>query len=206
MGHWIEEAENKLDSRGGKRKEVKDKIALKKSAIKKNKDENEQAYKLLLEDFTNLIDRINKLPRKERIPFGQILYKQKNNKIDNLLFKIQSSRRILIKEYSGFLSPFKSNHYKNSRSCFLSISREMGKIMVEYKEVKSKRVRLDDEKRGFFSFIKVLMNSDKNPTHETKAQNTLFFIKDFDQDLILQHLDWLAFKTDGKGFFKQRNF
>ncbi|NOR87674.1 MAG: hypothetical protein GQ527_08705, partial [Bacteroidales bacterium] len=167
MSHWLEEAESKAYSKRVKHSEVHSRVENKKTEVKDNKDLIGDSYLDVIDQFISIIQRINNLPRNERIPFGQIESKFKDNKLDNLLHKFSSSRRINIREYSGILAPFKSQRYKNSRSFFISIAREKGKILLEYKEIRSKRIKLDDQITRFWSFLPFVKNkSDKN-SHET---------------------------------------
>jgi len=203
MSHWLEEAENKVKSRRYKNSEIKTKVQTKKQQITSNKELIEDDFLDVIDIFVSIIQRINNLPRHERIPFGQIISKQKENKLDNLLHKFYSSRRLVVREFSGIMAPFKAHHYKNSRSFFISISREEGKVLVEYKEIKAKRVRLDDKIKGFWSFLPFTKKEkDRKEHHDVRENIKTISVKHFTKDIILEHLDWLAFKTNGNQFFK----
>ena len=203
MSHWLEEAENKVKSRRFKNSEIKTRVKTKKSDIIHNKELIEDDFLDVIDQFISIIQRINNLPRHERIPFGQIIAKQKENKLDNLLHKFYSSRRLIVREFAGIFAPFKARHYKNSRSFFISIGREEGSVLLEYKEIKAKRIRLNDQFKGFWSFLPFIKDTKENKEHhEVRESITNTSIKMFTKELIMDHLDWLAFKTNGNQFFK----
>jgi len=201
MNHWLEEAEEKVHNKSSKHSQIRNRVVTKKSEVKENKEFIGEDYLDLIDHLVSIIQRINNLPRMERVPFGQISSKHKENKLDNLLHKFSSSRRITIKEFSGFFAPFKSQRYKNSRSFFISLSREKGKVLLEYKEIKAKKVRLEDEPEGFFSSLNVFKRTEKKSNHEATDNIVNIPIEKFTEQYILDHIDWLAFKTDGSQFF-----
>jgi len=204
MSHWLEEAEEKVHNRSNKHSQIKNRVLTKKSEVKENKDLIGEDFLDLIDNLISIIQRINNLPRIERVPFGEISSKHKDNKLDNLLHRFSSSRRITIKEFSGFLAPFKSQRYKNSRSFFISISREKGKILLEYKEVKAKKPRLEDKHEGFFSSLNIFKKEKENKSsHEVFENITNIPIEEFHESSILEHIDWLAFKNDGHTFFSK---
>ena len=202
MVHWLEEAEQKVSRKKDRKLEVKDKIELRKENVKQNRLMLEDDYLKIIGEFESIIDRINNLPRKSRIPFGQIFGKPKISKLDNLLYKFHSSRRIIKKEYAGLLSPVKSQHYKNTRSFFISIAKEKEHVLLEYKEVKSKRVRLNDQIRNIWNKIPLIKSLKKKENHEVKDHINLIHIDDLNNSLIMKHIDWLAYKDKGLEFFK----
>jgi len=201
MNHWLEEAEEKVHKRSHKHSQIKDRVVSKKSEVKENKNLIGEDYLDLIDQFVSIIQRINNLPRTERIPFGQITSKHKENKLDNLLHKFSSSRRISIREFSGFLAPFKTQRYKNSRSFFISVSREMGSVLLEYKEIKAKKVRLEDKPQSFFSKLNFFNRKKEHTSHEVNENIKTIPFKEFDENLLLEHIDWLAFKNEGTNFF-----
>jgi len=203
MSHWLEEAEKKVDNRTNKQYHRKDRVVTKKSEVKKNKDIIGEDYLDVIDEFVSIIQRINNLPKTERVPFGQISSKHKENKLDNLLHKFSSSRRVSTREYSSFLKPFKIQRYKNSRSFFISISRKQDHVLLEYKEVKAKKVRLEDEKEGVFSFLNILKMKKKANTHDVIDNIVSMPLSKFNREFILEHIDWLAFKSDSDQFLKQ---
>lgn len=204
MTHWLEEAEAKIHHRKDKKLEVKDRIDNKKEDVKLNRDLIENEYLDLIDQMVSIIQRINNLPRENRMPFGQIYAKQKENKLDNLLHKFHSSRRIVSKEFASIIKPFKEQHYKNTRSFFISIGRQQGEILVEYKDIKVKRVRLDNDSRGFWNKLNLIHLFRKpKEIHDVKENIVNIPIKDLSKDFIYQHIDWLAFKSDGEILFKE---
>lgn len=203
MSHWLEEAENKVNSRTNKRFHIKDRVVTKKSEVKSNKDIIGEDYLDIIDEFVSILQRINNLPKAERVPFGQISSKHKENKLDNLLHKFSSSRRVSMREYSSFLNPLKMQRYKNSRSFFISISRKTNQVLLEYKEVKAKKVRLEDKPEGVFSFFNIFKKKKKATSHDVLDNIVNIPLKKFDRDYILEHIDWLAFKSNSDQFFKQ---
>lgn len=201
MTHWLEEEEKIIGHQKDRKVRVKDKIIVKKDEIKLNRLEVENEYLAIIDQFESIIDRINDLPRESRKPFGQIFCKQKDNKLDNLLFKFHSSQRIISKEFASILRPFKSQHYKNTRSFFISIAREKGYILLEYKEIKAKRIKINDQLNSFWRRIPLLDSLFNKVSHDTKENIKTIPIKDFQKDEILNHIDWLAFKSKGTSFF-----
>ncbi len=202
MSHWIEEAEHKTTATNDNDSEEKKKLSVKKKNIEINKSKIELEYIKIIAQFQELVDRINDLPSKDRIPFGHISYKQKSNKLNNDLYQLKSSKRVLKREYSGILSPYKSHHYKYTRTVFISISGNLGKILFEYKEMKSKRVRLHDEKSESKSYLKQLFSVSKRPTLLITNEFSKISIEGITEKLILKHMDWLAFKSNGTELFK----
>lgn len=202
MAHWLEEAEQVISKKEDKKLERKDKIVVKKDSVKQNRIELEDDYLKIIGRIESLIDRVNSLPKNNRMPFGQIFGKPKPSKLDNLLYKFHSSRRIINKEFAGIMAPLKSQHYKNTRSFFISIAKEKGHILLEYKEVKSKRIRLNDQIHNFWSKIPIIKHIKRKESHEVKENIKLIHIKDYTEDLILDHIDWLAFKDKGIHFFQ----
>ncbi len=201
MTHWLEEAELKVSKKEDRKNQIKDRIEVRKDSVKQNRLELEDDYLKLIGKIETLVDRINNLPRQSRIPFGQIFGKPKTSKLDNLLYKFHSSRRIINKEFAGVLSPVKSQHYKNTRSFFISIAKERGHLLLEYKEVKSKRIRLNDQIQNFWSKIPLLKALKKKEAHEVKDSIKLIHINELNEKELLKHLDWLAFKDKGNQFF-----
>jgi hypothetical protein len=204
MSHWLEEAESKVHKRKDKKLEVLDRIDTKKEDVKANRDIIENEYLDLIDRMVSIIQRINNLPRHNRMPFGQIYAKQKENKLDNLLHKFHSSRRIVSKEFKNVLKPFKEQHYKNTRSFFISIGRNNREVLLEYKDIKVKRVRLNDQVKEFWSklpIIKIFIR--KKEEHDVKENIVNIKIDQFNKEFILEHIDWLAFKSDGDRLFKE---
>lgn len=202
MAHWLEEAEQVISKREDKKLQRKDKIVVKKDNVKQNRLELENDYLNIIGEIESLIDRINNLPRQNRIPFGQIFGKAKSSKLDNLLYKFHSSRRVINKEFAGILSPVKSQHYKNTRSFFISIAKERGHLLLEYKEVKSKRIRLNDQIQNFWSKVPIIRSLKKKEAHEVKENIKLIHIDQFNDESILEHIDWLAFRVKANNFFQ----
>lgn len=204
MSHWLEEAEQKVYKRKDKKSEIQDRIDTKKDDVKTNREIIENEYLDLIDQMVSIIQRINNLPRHNRIPFGQIYAKQKENKLDNLLHKFHSSRRIVSKEFKSVIKPFKEQHYKNTRSFFISIGRNKRQVLLEYKDIKVKRVRLNDQVKEFWSKIPIIgLLFKKKEEHDIKEHIINIAIDKFSKEFILEHVDWLAFKSDGNALFKE---
>lgn len=204
MSHWLEEAEEKVYKRKDKKLEILDRIDTKKDDVKANREIIENDYLDLIDQMVSIIQRINNLPRNNRIPFGQIYAKQKENKLDNLLHKFHSSRRIVSREFKSVLKPFKEQHYKNTRSFFISIGRNKREVLLEYKDIKVKRVRINDHVKEFWGKFPVInLFIKKREVHDVKENIVSLNIDKFKNDFILEHIDWLAFKSDGNILFKE---
>ena len=202
MAHWLEEAEQAISKKEDKKLQRKDKIIVKKDSVKQNRLEIEDDYLKIIGQIESIIERINSLPRHNRMPFGQIFGKPKTSKLNNLLYKFHSSRRVINKEFAGIMAPLKSQHYKNTRSFFISIAKERGHLLLEYKEVKSKRVRLNDQIQKFWNKIPIIKYLRRKESHEVQEKIKLIHINDYSEQVILKHIDWLAYKDKGAQFFQ----
>jgi len=201
MSHWLEDAEKKISKRQNYKIEIRERIDHKKSDVDTNRSMIEKDFLQIINSFDSLIERINNLPRHDRMPFGQIFGKPKLNKLDNQLHKYHSSRKIIVKEFSGLLKPFKSQHYKNTRSFFISIDREKYHILLEYKEIKAKRVRINDQIQNLWQKINFVKAIQKKEDYDVKENIQHIHINMFNEDYLLKHMDWLAFKDKGESFF-----
>ncbi len=201
MSHWLEDAEKKISNRQNHKVEIRERIDHKKSDVDSNRLEIEDDFLTVIEKLNSLMERINNLPRHDRIPFGQIFGKSKLNKLDNQLHKFHSSRRVIIKEFSGILKPFKSQHYKNTRSFFISIDRQKYHVLLEYKEIKAKRVRINDQIKSLWEKINFLKAMQKKEEYDVKESIQHIHINEFNDTFIMKHMDWLAFKDKGETFF-----
>jgi len=200
MAHWLEDAEKKISSKKTKADTIEDKIENKKTEIKSNRIEIEDSYLETIDILKQYVLRVNNLPKNEREPFDIIEYKQKENKLANLLYKFTSSRRFTKKEFSTLISPLKNKHYKNSRSFFISIAREKGFVLLEYKEITAKRIKREVVQKSMFPFL-----SSKNkskPSFEVTNKMIIVPLASLNEKTILKHLDWLAFKINTDKFIK----
>lgn len=204
MSHWLDEAEKKISRRKDKKTEIKDRIDHKKDEVRFNRELIEDQYLDAIDNFVSIIQRINNLPRENRIPFGQIYAKPKENKLDNLLHKFYSSRRVVTREFHGILRPFKEQHYKNTRSFFISIGREENTILLEYKDIKVKRERISDELSDNWikKILWKLIPRKKEVNHDVKENISVLKVDELTKDLILEHIDWLAFKPNSDTLIK----
>lgn len=200
MTHWLEEAEKKISRRKDKKTEIKDRIDNKKEEVRNNREIIEDQYLDLIDYFVSIIQRINNLPRHNRIPFGQIYAKPKENKLDNLLHKFYSSRRVVTREFSGILHPFKEKHYKNTRSFFISIGRDENTVLLEYKDIKVKKERIKDQFSDFWikTLLSKLFSRKREVNYDVKEEMSIININEITKDIVLEHIDWLAFKPTGK--------
>jgi hypothetical protein len=203
MSHWLEEAEKNVAKHKDKKQEINDRIDTKKADVKANRDLIEKEFLAVIDQLETIIDRINNLPRKHRIPFGQIYSKPKESKLENLLHKFNSSRRLASREFKNMTNPMSMQHYKNTRSFFISIARNPREILLEYKDIRVKRVRLNDHAKSFFDkFSLFKLFSKKKELHEVKENIITMNIDQFNEDMVLKHIDWLAYKYDGNLFFQ----
>jgi len=197
--HWIEEAEQHKNKHSNTRETIHDRIDKKKVDVNANWDIIKADYLALISKLENYIDRINNLPRDSRLEFGRIEAKEKESSLHNHLIKYTSSRRRIIRKFSGLFSPYKARHYKNSRNVFLSISRETDYILVETKEITAPRIRLDENIEStfqwFFRYFKI-----KEKPIVNRAKNKMK-ISELDDEFALYFIDFLAFRNDGKRHF-----
>ena len=200
MAHWLEDAEKKISSTKEQKDELENRIENKKNEIKSNRIEIEDSYLEKIDLLKQYILRVNNLPKSERKPFDIIEYKQKENKLDNLLYKFSSSRRFMKREFSSLITPLKANHYKNTRSFFISIAREKGFVLLEYKEVTAKRIKREAETKSLFPLFSSKKRS--KPSFEVTNKMIIAPLESLNDKNILKHLDWLAFKTDTDKFIK----
>jgi len=202
MSHWLEKAEDTISQKKEKKEAIKDRIEIKKEDIKENRALIEDEYRKILDQFFSILERINNLPRRDRIPFGNIHSKQKENKLNNLLYKFHSSRRQSIHELNSLLKPFKNQHYKNSRSIFISIDRKKNHVLIEYKEIKAKKIRINEEKPSLMNKIFFLNKSRNKSNHLVNDMVKNIAIHRFTESYIMAHIDWLAFKREDLRFIE----
>jgi len=196
MSHWLEEAESKISDKNNRKTAIKDRIEIKKEEVKENRILIEIDYQEIVDQFLDIIERINNLPRQSRIPFGSIHSKAKENKLHNLLYKFYSSRRISSKEFNSIMSPFKTQQYKNTRTFFISIGRKKNHLLIEYKEIKAKRKRINDEETSIWQKLFSFRSSIDKASSSVSDQAKNIHIDSFTDQLIMEHIDWLAFKVD----------
>ena len=189
MSNWLEEAENRksLEEENANSEDSK---KFKKKAIKENYEANKLLYDKFLDHLESLAKRVNDLPMEYRDSFGKINFRHKNSKLDNHLFYLSSSRRILKRRWKGILPYSKKDSFKYIRVGYFTISREMGMMDLELKEKKMRRTRIQD-------------NKDKKRSRSKKSKNNrnkdyVFRIKMdiLKDDTCMELIDWLAFKKE----------
>lgn len=196
MVHWLEEAEIKISHHNKKKTAIKGRIEFKKDEVQDNRLLIEEDYLQIIHEFNHLIERINSLPRQMRTPFGQIHSKQKENKLNNLLYKFHSSRRITHKEFRSIIKPWKAQQYKNTRAFFVSIGREKNHLIIEYKEVKAKRTRIYNENRSIWNRVFGKKQQKSKDASRVIDDIKNLHINHINNAFIMDHIDWLAFKKD----------
>lgn len=201
MTHWLENAEKRVSSEKGETNDVENKIDNKKDEIKANRIEIEERYIERIEILKQYVLRINNLPKSERNPFDIIEFKQKDNNLNNLFYKFSSSRRFTKREFTSLISPFKDNHYKNSRAFYISIAKEKQFVLLEYKEITAKRIKREEGNKGFLPFFSSKTKS--KPSHEVTHKSLIVPLASLNDKKILKHLDWLAFKINTRKFIKE---
>lgn len=201
--HWIEEAEQQLNKRESTRKSIHSRIDQKKNDVKTNWDENHDAFLTFLDSMEDSIDRVNNLPREARLEFGRIEWKEKSSSLQNHLTKFSSSRRKIIRKFNGLLSPFKPVHYKNTRNIFVSLSRSIGYVLIEIKEIHAPRIRLEENHESMLAaLIRFFKKKERTVTHRAKVHIKM---EELSNELVLYCIDYLAFKNDGKERFNLNN-
>lgn len=195
--HWLEETEIKIREKEEGKRSLKENLAKRENQINRNKNLIAKDYLKFIDEFVKTIKRVNNLPESQKKPFGYLHYKRKSPKIDNLLFSFHSSRKIQLREFQGIFNPFKKVVYKISRNIFISLSKREKEIIVEYKEIKTRRFKkgTDRQKVKIFRFLRSFdpKKGSKLTTFEKKSK---LLINQLNTDFILSQIDWLCFKTE----------
>ena len=199
MANWLENAEQ--ESFGKKSKNRRDAGFLdRKTRIEKNYEANKKEYNNFIKTLNELIGRVNRLPLKQKQPFGNIDLKFKDSKFNNQLNIYSSSKRyekqIFKKTFyrlleGAFTRLFVPSHFKHVRIVYVSVSSQSGKIGLEVKETALLKTKAIVDKELVKKHNKY---SDKNRFHEYFHYN----IDKLNKDLAMQIVDWLAFKNELK--------
>jgi len=185
MPHWLEEAE-KNQYPESESLPLKERIQTKKLSIQENYAQFQKPYEAFIEELHELVMRVNNLPAAKRIPFGKLVGREKESKLDNHLNIFSSSQRINKSGFLGFLPFVRTNHFKHIRVLYLYISDKPGLIHIEVKENILLRDVVRTEKQG----------KEKSGGHRKFHVVYYFPIEKLDHQMGLEIIDWLAFRKD----------
>ncbi len=187
MGHWLDDAEKRLDLKHRK-EDFKRILEYRKERINSNYERHGKLYDSFKDTMIDLARRVNNLPVEEREPYGAITYKRKSSRSDNLSYYLRTSIRKQKFEFRGLKKLFKKAHYKQVRSIFISLSSHDGFIHFELNESELKRERLVDQE------------SSKEKSNKKKNKSRHRFMYRYDLDKIDENmardiLDWLTHRS-----------
>ena len=199
MTNWLEEAEQESFRKTEKKRRDAGFLD-RKMRIEENYKNNKNEYNSFIKTLNELIGRVNRLPLKQKQPFGNINLKVKDSKFNNQLNIYSSSKRyekqVLKKTFyrlleGAFTRLFVPSHFKHVRVVYVSVSSQSGKIGLEVKETSMLKSKVIVDKELVKKHDKY---SDKNRFHE-------YFHYDIDKlnkEFAMQIVDWLAFKKELK--------
>ncbi|MEI6696266.1 MAG: hypothetical protein WCO13_09365 [Bacteroidota bacterium] len=182
MKNWLEEIEEQEQKKEALSEKAKARIQVKKERAAANYQQNGLKYDQFIAETKELVRKVNNFPEDERKEFIEIDARFKETDFDNKLFVFSSSKRVTIRKMRFFLFGKEQFRFKQIRVIYFSISKEMGKVNIEYKE-------------------KYLPKG-----HHKKyiAKDTHFLYElDFDvlsKDLAYRIINWLAFKIEEDEF------
>ena len=178
MENWIDAEEHELEERKRFSIDARRKVEAKKQKIKDNYLAHREKYSTFMNEMFNLIDRVNSLPESKRPDYHEIEGRTKESPLDNKLTIFTGSKRVELKLFTGLFSGYDLFKYKHTRVIYFFVSKEMGKVEVEYKESfypkghnkKYKKGRKHDIFRYSFNLI--------------------------DENLAMSIVEWLAFRKE----------
>lgn len=187
MTHWLEEAENKKQEKVNKSKVSRTKIRHKMEEIKQNYEANKEAYDGFINSLFTLCQRANNLPPEAREPWEEIESKARKSKLDNHYFTFGTRERFDKKVPTKSFPFIKTRHYKHVRKIMIAVSETIGMVNIEvYEDYLAKTRLLTDNKSDESTFIDDGIERSHFIYH--------YSIKDLNENLKLNLLDWLVFK------------
>lgn len=192
MANWIEIEENNTQKKYKNSEKHQKNISEKIFKIKNNYSENKDEFKNFVSEINNMVERVNNLSIKSRWEFGNIIFKNKDTKLNNQYHSLSCSIRISKPKYIwGFIPTFKKDRFKNARVLYFYLSSENGYIIFETKDslLRKYRITNDGERE------KVRKNKSKYNTHIHKNIYKLK-IEDLKKSMVLNIIDWICFKED----------
>lgn len=189
MGNWLEDAEERM-TQSEDTVSYEDRLLMKIESIKENYNRNKHIYQAFIEQLEMLVDRVNALPIEYRSEFGKLNFKSKDSRLGNHLYYITSSKRLKKRLYKGILTFLKKYHLKFVRVAYVTISSEKGMMEIELKQNVLLRYRVkpngDKEKIG----------GRNNKLGQRKDHLFRFIIREMNEDIAREIIDWLAFKRE----------
>ncbi|MFZ4401140.1 MAG: hypothetical protein ACOYO1_13970 [Bacteroidales bacterium] len=176
MKSWLEEIEEQEQKKEALSDKAKKRIQIKKEKAALNYQQNGAKYDKFISRLNELVHKVNNFPEDERIEFIEIDARLKETEFDNKLFVFSSSKRVSIRKMTFFFFGKEIFRFKHIRVIYFSISKEMGKVDIEYKEK--------------------FLPKGHHEKYTTKDSHYLYEL-DFDiltEELAYRIINWLAFK------------
>ena len=189
MEHWLEQAENKKQEKVNKSKVSRTKIRRKMEGIKQNYEANKEAYDGFINSLFTTCQRANNLPPEAREPWDNIESQARTSKLDNHYFTFGARERFDKKVPAKTFPFIKTRHYKHVRKIMIAVSETLGMVNIEvYEDYLAKTRLLTDDKSDYSTFIDDGLERSHYIYH--------YSIKDLNESLMLNLLDWLVFMKD----------
>jgi len=176
MKNWLEEIEEQEQKQEALSEKAKKRVQVKKEKAAANYQKNGKLFDNFIFKLNGLVKKVNSLPEEERSEFIEIDARLKETDFDNKLTVFSSSKRVSIRKMRFLFFGKEVFRFKHIRVIYFSISKEMGKVDIEYKE-------------------KYLPKGH----HEKYTSNESHFLYELDFDILTEELsyriiNWLAFK------------
>jgi len=176
MKNWLEEIEEKEQKKEALSDKAKQRIQQKKEKVAVNYQKNCDKYDTFINRMNELVLKVNNLPDEEKKEFTEIDVRMKDTEFDNKLYVFSASTRISINKNRFLFFGNEIIRYKHIRVIYFSISKEIGKVDIEYKEK--------------------YLNKGNHHKYHKKDSHYLYEL-DFDvltEQLAYRIINWLAFK------------
>jgi hypothetical protein len=176
MKNWLEEIEEQEQKKEALSEQARNRIQIKKEKTALNYQQNGEKYDIFISRLNELIQKVNNFSQDKKKDFIEIDSRLKDTDFDNKLFVFSSSKRISTHKMRFYFFGKEILRFKQIRVIYLSISKEMGKVDIEYKE-------------------KFLPKGHED-NYSTKDTHYLYEL-DFDiltENLAYRIVNWLAFK------------
>ncbi|NVN94805.1 MAG: hypothetical protein HXX18_05930 [Bacteroidetes bacterium] len=176
MKSWLEEIEEQEQKQEALSERARKRIQVKKEKAAANYKQNGNKFDTFISKLNIFVKKVNSLPEEERAEFIEIDARLKETEFDNKLTVFSSSKRVSIRKMRYFFFGKEVFRFKHIRVIYFSISKEMGKIDIEYKE-------------------KYLPKGHREKY--TSKESHFLYELDFDiltEELAYRIINWLAFK------------
>jgi hypothetical protein len=134
MKNWLEEIEDQEQKKEALTDKAKQRIQIKKEKAAANYKLNGSKYDSFISRVNELVKKVNNFPEEERKEFIEIDARMKETEFDNKLFVFSASKRVSIHKMRFLFFGKEMFRFKQFRVIYFSISKEMGKVDIEYKE------------------------------------------------------------------------